>query len=300
MQVRVLGSAAGGGVPQWNCRCPVCALAHAGDPRVKARTQSGLAVSADGKSWVLLNASPDLRQQILATSELLPKGAPRHSPIATVVLTNSEIDHVAGLLTLREGHDFALWARADTHAVLTTNPMFGALAAKHVARETLALDTPHSIAGLCLTPFAVPGKVPLYLEQSDEAEEAQIIGLDIAHLDLTHGDRRLVYLPNCARMTPELRARIEGADLLMFDGTTFTDDEMIAHGLSAKTAGRMGHMAMSGPEGSVEALAGLNIGLRVFTHINNSNPALIEGSPEHRHITAAGWMLAEDGMEFAL
>ncbi|OYX14864.1 MAG: pyrroloquinoline quinone biosynthesis protein PqqB [Rhizobiales bacterium 32-66-8] len=300
MQVRVLGCAAGGGIPQWNCRCPVCTLAHAGDPRVRARTQSGLAVSADGETWVLLNAAPDLRQQILAAPALLPRQSPRHSPIAAVVLTNAEIDHVAGLLTLREGQAFDLWATPRTQAALAANPMFGALAPERVSRRPLACAEPHSVAGLCVTPFAVPGKVPLYLEQGGDMEQEEIIGLDIAHLDLAHGDRRLVYLPNCARITPELRARIEGADLLLFDGTTFTDDEMVALGLSAKTAARMGHLPMSGPEGSLESLAGLNIGLRVFTHINNSNPALIADSPERQRVAAAGWVLAEDGMEWTL
>ncbi|WP_027134618.1 pyrroloquinoline quinone biosynthesis protein PqqB [Geminicoccus roseus] len=298
MRIIVLGSAAGGGFPQWNCRCPVCRLAWAGDKRVTPRTQSGLAVSADGERWILLNASPDLRQQILATPALHPKTGLRHSPIAAVILTNGELDHIAGLLTLRERQAFRLYATETTHASVRSNDLFRALDEKLVERCPMQPGEPLDLPGLRFVPFVVPGKVPLYQESGDVAlgeETEHVLGLEI----IADGQRCL-YVPNCARITPELRERLAGADLLFFDGTTFTDDEMVRHGLSPKTAARMGHLAMDGPDGSIAGLAGLPLGRRVFLHLNNSNPALVEGSAERLQVAAAGWELAHDGMEFTL
>ena len=298
MRIIVLGSAAGGGFPQWNCRCPTCSLAWAGDPRVVPRSQSGLAVSADGVSWVLINASPDLRQQIVATPALHPAEEFRHSPIAAVVLTNGDVDHVAGLLTLRERQAFALHASPSLHAMLDADPVFAVLDRGLVARHATALDRADDIAGLAVTPFAVPGKVPLFLEFG-EVEIGRETDMTVG-LDIRAGGRRAVHVPGCAAVTPALLDRIAGADLLLFDGTTFTDDEMPRLGLSPKTAARMGHVAMSGPEGSLARLAGAAVGARVYVHINNTNPALVAGSPERAAVEAAGWRLAEDGMEFAL
>lgn len=297
MRLLVLGSAAGGGLPQWNCRCPVCSLAWAGDPRVTPRSQSGLAVSADGERWLLVNASPDLRQQILANPALWPRDGRRHSPIEAVILTNAEIDHVLGLLSLRERQPFALHATATTHAALAANPMFTALDPGMVRRQDLLPEMALSLAGLEFLPFCVPGKLPLYQEEGapDGELAAEILGLEIRE-----GDRRCVLVPNCARITPDLCARLEGADLLLFDGTTFEDDEMVRLGLSHKTAARMGHIPMAGPSGSLAGLADVSVGRRVFLHLNNSNPTLITGSPEHAAVLAAGWELAFDGMELVL
>ena len=293
-----MGSAAGGGFPQWNCRCPTCSLAWAGDPRVQPRSQSGLAVSADETAWVLVNASPDLRQQILATPALHPAEGRRHSPVSAVVLTNGDVDHVAGLLTLRERQAFALHASPSLHAMLDADPVFGVLDRGLVTRHATALDRASDIAGLAVTPFAVPGKVPLFLE-AGEVEIGRETDMTVG-LDIRAGGRRAVHVPGCAAVTPALLDRIAGADLLLFDGTTFTDDEMPRLGLSPKTAARMGHVAMSGPQGSLARLAGAAVGARVYVHINNTNPALVAGSPERAAVEAAGWRLAEDGMEIAL
>jgi len=297
VRLLVLGSAAGGGLPQWNCRCPVCSLAWAGDPRVTPRTQSGLAVSTDGERWLLINASPDLRQQILANPALWPREGRRHSPIEAVILTNAEIDHVLGLLMLRERQPFALHATAATHAALAANPMFTALDPAVVRRRDLLPEAVLSLAGLELLPFPVPGKLPLYQEEAapDGELAAEILGLEIRA-----GGRRCVVVPNCARITPDLCARLKGADLLLFDGTTYEDDEMVRLGLSHKTAARMGHVPMAGPSGSLAGLADVSVGRRVFLHLNNSNPTLIAGSPEHAAVLAAGWELAFDGMELVL
>ncbi len=298
MHIIVIGSAAGGGFPQWNCRCPTCRLAWAGDPRVVPRTQSSLAVSADGRDWVLVNASPDLRQQIIATPALHPRDGARHSPIRAVVLTNGDVDHVAGLLTLRERQPFALHASASLHAMLDADPVFAVLDRTLVSRHALALDEAGRIEGLDVTAFAVPGKVPLFLESGEVevgGETEMTVGLDIRA-----NGRRAVHVPGCASVTPALLERIRGADLLLFDGTTFTDDEMPRLGLSPKTAARMGHVAMSGPGGSLDALAEAEVGAKVYLHINNTNPALVEGSAERRAIEAAGWRIAHDGIEFRL
>ena len=299
MRVIVLGSAAGGGFPQWNCRCPVCLLAWAGDPRVSRRTQSSLAVSADGDNWYLLNASPDLRQQILGVSALKPRHGARHSPIAGVVLTNGDVDHIAGLLTLRERQPFTLHASPAILALLDRDPVFGVLDPVLVRREPFALEAAIDLGrDLMVQPFAVPGKVPLFLE-GDSVEVGAETDMTIG-LDIKAAGRRIVYIPGCAGVNARLLVRIQGADVLFFDGTTFTDDEMVRLGLSPKTAARMGHLAMSGPAGSLAALADARVGRRIYTHINNTNPVLIAGSPERATVEAAGWEIAFDGMEVAL
>lgn len=262
------------------------------------RTQSGLAVSADGKRWILLNASPDLRQQILATSALHPTGADRGSPIEAVILTNGELDHVAGLLTLRERQPFGLFATTATHAALDANPLFRALDPQTVERGLLRIGEPMDLLGLRFTPFLVPGKVPLYQEDGEVAlgqETEHVLGLEIAR-----NGRRCLYVPNCARITPALRDRLDGADLLFFDGTTFRDDEMVRLGLSPKTAQRMGHVAMDGSQGSLAGLAPVQARRRVYIHLNNTNPVLVDGSDERARMEAAGWELAHDGMELTL
>lgn len=293
----VLGAAAGGGFPQWNCACPVCRLAWAGDPRVKRATQASLAVSADGEHWVLLNASPDLRAQLLATPVLQPARPPRSSPISSVILTGAEIDQIAGLLTLRERQGFALFATAETLNTLAANPMLNVLG-EEVRRCAVAGDAPFAPAGgISAELFSVPGKIALYLEGKDPALATET-GANVG-IELRCGTRRLVYVPGAAAMTPALRARLQRADVVLFDGTLFTDDEMIATGTGDKTGRRMGHLPLSGDGGTLAALAGLG-GRRILIHINNTNPILIEGSAERRTVEQAGFEIAYDGMEIAL
>lgn len=294
----VLGSAAGGGFPQWNCGCAVCRLAWSGDPRVKPRTQASIAVTAGADDgFVLINASPDLRQQILATPALQPRGL-RMSPVAAVVLTGGEVDQTAGLLTLRERGPFALFASTSTLATLAANSIFGVLATDVVTRR--AIEPGHRFAlpgGIDAEPFTVPGKAPLYLEGAAPrlAEESDVnVGIELAA-----GGARLVYIPGAAAFTPAMRARVADADAVLFDATLFTDDEMIAAGAGAKTGRRMGHMPVGGPEGTLAALAGL-ARRRILIHINNTNPILIEGSPQRREVEAAGFEVAEDGMRIEL
>jgi len=292
----VLGAAAGGGYPQWNCRCPVCRLAWDGDSRVKPRTQASLAVSADNERWVLVNAAPDLRAQLAATPALRPTGDVRGSPIAAVVLTGAEIDQIAGLLHLRERTPFSLHATQETLALLAANPVFDALGADVVTRRAVARDTPFAVAGLAIELFAAPGKVPLYLERGEPqgGEDSVNTGAEFVA-----DGRRLLFVPGAAALTPALQERLARADVVMFDGTLFTDDEMIRAGAGAKTGRRMGHMPIDGAGGSLEALARLS-GRRIYIHINNTNPILIAGSPERRRVEAAGIEIAEDGMEVTL
>jgi pyrroloquinoline quinone biosynthesis protein B len=294
----VLGAAAGGGFPQWNCRCPTCRLAWEGDARVRPRTQASLAVSADGESWLLINASPDLSQQLRQSKALHPRSATRGSPIETVVLTGAEIDQVAGLLCLREREPFDIRATAATLAALADNPMFGVLAPDLVRRQAIVPGASLALAGgLSAQLFTVPGKVPLYLEGEDPetaSETAANVGIELAA-----ADARIAYVPGAAAVTPGMMQRLARADVVFFDGTLFRDDEMIATGTGTKTGRRMGHMPIDGEDGSLRALAGI-AGRRIYVHINNTNPILVEGSPERLQVERAGWEVAEDGMEIVL
>ncbi len=305
MQIVVLGAAAGGAFPQWNSNAAGCRRARAQDQAAQPRSQASIAVSADGENWVLLNASPDLRHQIEQTPALHPRVALRSSPIAAVVLTGGDVDVIAGLLTLRERQALTVLATARVHAILDANPIFEVLNREIVARPTVMLDQPTPIAcpdgqptGLTVTLFAVPGKVPLYMEQDDAPlleETDQTVGAAI-----TDGASTVYFIPGCARMTDGLAARLRGAEAVFFDGTLWTDDEMIQAGLGPKTGQRMGHMSVSGPDGTLAAFAGLGVRRRVLLHINNSNPILLDDSPERAAVTAAGWDVAYDGMELTL
>ena len=293
----VLGSAAGGGYPQWNCRCPVCRLAWEGDPRVRKRTQASLAVSADGRRWALLNASPDLRAQLEATSVLQPQGQVRGSPIAAVVLTGAEVDQIAGLLHLRERQPFAIHGTAATLGAIADNPIFAVLARDVVKRHSVGLQQPFEVVGMEAELFAVPGKVPLYLERG-EPQTAQESGANVG-VELRSRGARLVFVPGAAAVTPSLLQRLAQADVVMFDGTLFTDDEMMRNGSGSKSGRRMGHMPIDGADGSLVALARLSA-RRIYIHINNTNSVLVDGSPERRRVEAAGFEVAADGMEIAL
>ncbi len=310
MLIKVLGSAAGGGFPQANCNCRNCADARSGAPGLRPSTQSSVAISADGRAWALLNASPDLRQQIAATPQLAPRGGAglRDSPIEAVVLTNGDIDHVAGLLSLREGFAFTLNASQRVLDALAANSIFNVLDPQRVARVTLQtgkrirLANAGSPLGLEIEAFTVPGKVALYLEDQSAGpdlgtREGDTIGLQVTDPE---SGKSFFYIPGCAAVDAPLATRLRNAQLVLFDGTLYTDDEMIAQGLSAKTGARMGHISMSGPQGSIAAFQDLNVQRRIFVHMNNSNPVLRDGGPERAAVERAGWEVAYDGMEIVL
>ncbi|MDZ4843101.1 MAG: pyrroloquinoline quinone biosynthesis protein PqqB [Hyphomicrobium aestuarii] len=308
MHIKVLGSAAGGGFPQWNCNGPMSSRVRRGDAGFRARTQSSLAVSSNGRDWALLNASPDLRQQINDTPELRPAadGPLRASPIKAVVLTNADVDHIIGLINLREGQPFSLYASDRVMATINANSVFNVLNPQKVPRLQLPSEaaTPLTGAdvdlGLTITAFNVPGKVALFLEtegQNFGSRDGDTIGLEVVEPST---GARFFYIPGCAEVDPPLADRIRGAKLVFFDGTLFTDDEMITQKLLDKTGKRMGHISISGADGSIAAFAPLGVRRRIYVHINNSNPILDEGSAARREAERAGWEVAHDGMEVRL
>ena len=306
MKAIVLGSAAGGGFPQWNCNCENCRRARAKDPAAVPRTQSSLAITTNGANWHLLNASPDVRQQLESTPFLHPRRGVRDSPIAAVVLTNADVDHVAGLLSLRESQPLVVYATRRVLAVLAANPVFDVLRRDIVARIPLDLDAKTALAGpdatssgIAVEAFAVPGKVALYLEDASAGANFGTVGEDTIGLKISEIEtgRFFYYIPGCARLPDEIADRVKGAPLVFFDGTTWTDDEMRSSGAGIKTAGRMGHMSVSGAGGSIAAFASLAVQRKIFIHINNTNPILLADSPERAIAEAAGWEIAFDGME---
>jgi pyrroloquinoline quinone biosynthesis protein B len=312
VKVRLIGTAAGGGFPQWNCNYRLSKMARARDGGIEARSQSSIAASANGTDWVLFNASPDIREQIAQNDVLQPRadGPLRNSPIKAVVLTNADVDHIAGLLTLREKQPFNLYASRRILDVLATNPVFNVLDSELVRRIELPmggvtrLEGPDGPLGLEIETYIVPGKVALFLEDDSDpvnfgSEEGDTIGVRICEPGAPT-NAHLHYIPGCARVTDELRVRVASAGCLLFDGTVFTDTEMPDAGIGTKTGQRMGHIAMSGADGSLAAFAGTGLGRRVYVHINNTNPVLDPASPERRTVVDAGWDVGHDGQEIEL
>lgn len=307
IRILVLGAAAGGGFPQWNCNCANCRRAW--DEPGRARTQASLAVSAGAGEWFLLNASPDLRQQIIRNPALHPADGPRGSPIAGVVLTGADVDQVAGLLTLRESEPFALYATRRIHEALDDNAIFRVLRPDSVARRVFEPGRALPLAGeggrtsgLEVEAFVVPGKVALYLEDPGAGpgfgtRAGDTVGLKVSDVA---GGASFFFIPSCAEIGADLKQRLAGARLVFFDGTLWRDDEMVAAGLGAKTGRRMGHVAIAEPDGPLAAFAGLGIERKLFIHINNTNPVWFEDAPERATAEAAGWTVAEDGMELVL
>lgn len=260
-------------------------------------TQSSVAVSVDGQSWAVLNASPDIRQQLAAVGSLHPAGL-RGTPIKSVVLTNGDIDHIAGLLTLREKTPYTVFATGKTHNILTTDSVFAVLDPDLVQRAQIALDQDFEpLQGLQVTPFAVPGKVPLFLEGA--APDVKAMGEETIGLRITAGGKVLYYVPGCAELPDWLLKRFSEADLLLFDGTVWENDEMQRTGTGTKTGARMGHIQMTGAKGSLERLSGLGC-RKIYIHINNTNPILQPDSRERAEAQDAGWEIAADGLALEL
>ena len=305
--IRVLGAAAGGGFPQWNANSEACRRARSGDPAAKPATQASIAISSDERRWFLINASPDLRQQIEANPVLQPNEGLRSSPIAGVVLTNADVDAIAGLLHLREGTPFSIYAHERVLRVLDENPVFEVINRKIVPRHALALDAwqelrlaDESHSGIEVRPFAVPGKTPLYQEGEMSAAEVFDDTGSTLGLEIRSGERRFAYVANCAEITDALRDRVAGMPLLFIDGTLFSDDEMIRQDVGTKTGRRMGHVSVSGPDGVIEGLKDAEVGRPILIHINNTNPILLADSAERQKVEVAGFEVAYDGMEIRL
>ncbi|HVK00734.1 MAG TPA: pyrroloquinoline quinone biosynthesis protein PqqB [Gemmatimonadales bacterium] len=302
MQVILLGTAAGGGFPQWNCWCPTCRIARREPARARPRSQSSAAVSADGRRWFLLNASPDVHAQLARIPGPEPRGM-RHVPIEGVVLTDAELDHTLGIVLLREGRYLQLYATPAAQSVIERDssmlPVTRAFAEVRV--EPLAIGGSTALgyrdgcpAGLTVTAFPVPAGPPRF---ASEDLPGHTVGL-LVRDDATGGV--CAFVPGCGGLDRTLLDRLAGAELVLFDGTFWTDDELIALGIGQRTARAMDHLPVSGPDGSLEQLAALPARHRVYTHINNTNPMLIEDSPQRLEVERHGLVVGADGMRFTL
>jgi pyrroloquinoline quinone biosynthesis protein B len=305
MKVRVLGSAAGGGFPQWNCNCDNCRGVRNQSIRARARTQSSIAASADGRQWVLFNASPDILQQIREFPALQPGDLLRTTAIAAIVLIDAQVDHTTGLFMLRE-HDrpLELWCTDPVFQDLTTgNPVLGVL--RHFAgvrRHAVPLSDEGfripGIEGLRFVACSLSSKAPPYSPHRDRPQAGDNIGVSL--IDERSG-KRLFYAPGLGQIEPRVRAAMQGAQCVLVDGTCWTDDELVRLGVSKKLARQIGHLPQSGAGGMIEQLDALAADTRrVLIHINNTNPILNEDSPEHRELTRHGIEVSYDGMEINL
>ncbi|MFL2676662.1 MAG: pyrroloquinoline quinone biosynthesis protein PqqB [alpha proteobacterium MED-G10] len=309
LKVLILGSAAGGGSPQWNCNSDVSKAVRGRVAGTSPRTQSSIVVTANDDEWFLFNASPDLGSQILNNEQMHPQKGLRHSPISGVVLTNGDVDHVAGLLTLRERQNLSVYAHSRVHNVLKDNSIFNVLNPEYVDRREMKMNNSFELtnkegkgSGIMVEAFEVPGKIALWLEDESKGEnfgtqEGDTIGLKISSKDT---DESFFYIPACAKMTEELSKRIENSELVLFDGTLWKNDEMASSKVGEKTGQRMGHMNNSGPDGSMEAFKNLNVKKKIFIHINTTNPILLSTSDERKIVEENGWEVSYDGMEIKL
>lgn len=304
MRIRVLGAAAGGGFPQWNCNCRLCDGVRKGSIRATARTQSSIAVSGDGVNWVLFNASPDFLAQYKSFPEFQPARAIRDTAIRSIVLMDAQIDHTTGLLMLREGKPLEIYCTNMVREDLTTgNPLFNILGHYCGVNWHELPTAPHSrfqVAGaeqLSFTAVPLKSKAPPYSPHRDNPHEGDNIGMRITD---TLSGKVFFYAPGLGEIEPHLKPFLEEADCLMVDGTFWTDDEMIRLGVSKKHARDIGHLPQSGPGGMIEVLRPLKAARKVLIHINNTNPILDEDSAERRELSAAGLEVAFDGMDVKL
>ena len=309
LKVLVLGSAAGGGSPQWNCNSEVSKAVRSRTNGTSPRTQSSIVVTANNDEWFLFNASPDLGSQILNNSQMHPKKGLRHSPISGVVLTNGDVDHVAGLLTLRERQNLSVYAHSRVHSVLKENSIFNVLNPDYVDRREMKMNVEFELknkegkgSGIFVEAFEVPGKIALWLEDESKGEnfgtqEGDTIGLKISSAGK---EKSFYYIPACAKMTSELSEKLKDSELVLFDGTLWKNDEMASSKVGEKTGQRMGHMNNSGPDGSIEAFKDLNVKKKIFIHINTTNPILLSDSNERKIVEENNWEVSYDGMEITI
>ncbi len=304
MRIRILGSGAGGGVPQWNCGCANCRAVRAGSPAIRTRTQDSIAVSAERGGWVLCNASPDIRQQIESFAELHPQES-RHSPIAAIVLTNGDLDHVLGLFSLRESYPLVIYCTeavwrglVDHNALMRTLRRFeGQVSWRPLVPgvETSVADLRNQPTGLFVTARAVKGKIPVHLEGVVDNSPDQNVGLWLREAQ----GRSAAYVSAVASLD-DVIPHGKALDALLLDGTFWSSDELSRPGLSKSKAEDMAHLPIGDPGGTLAQSAHLTARRRIYTHINNTNPILVEGSPERQAVEAAGWQIAWDGMDLVI
>jgi pyrroloquinoline quinone biosynthesis protein B len=323
MRIRVLGSAAGGGFPQWNCACPSCQGVRSGTVRARARMQESVAISSDGEAWFLLNASPEIRAQVESFPPLHPRtGGPRSSPIEGIVLTNGDLDHTLGLLSLRESQPLRLYATSAVERGFREGNVLYRTLERFTGQVTWSRLVPGPEpgaelplsgvsgypSGLTVQAVAVPGKVPIHLESRVAAGDPEHnVGLMIHE---PASGRRLAYFPAAAQVTPEMLSALETADLVFFDGTFWSSGELVDLHASPRRAEDMAHLPVGGETGSLARLATLRVPPALpkpkrpprcfYIHLNNTNPLLLEDSPERALAARAGWEVAEDGLEIEL
>jgi len=307
MLIKILGSAAGGGFPQWNCNCRNCRSLRDGTFKGKPRTQTQVAICQDNRAWFLLNASPDLRTQIEATPVLHPRNHGRNSPIGGVLLTSGDIDQVTGLLSLRELQPFPIYCTPSIRRILQEdNSMFAMLnrVPGQVSWTDISCDGSFCLqvergVGIDCRVFSLGSRFPAYVSPDRSLalkQEDALLGV----IASSSADRHMAYMPAVPDVDDSLLEQLEETDLLLFDGTFWSDDELIRVQGSGSTAGEMGHIPVSGAEGSLRKLAGLRRPRKVFVHINNTNPMLDETGTEYAQVRAAGWEVAEDGWSLDL
>lgn len=303
MQILILGTAAGGGFPQWNCACANCAGLRAGTLAARPQTQSSIAVSGDGERFLLINASPDIRQQINANPALQPARGARDTGIGAVLLVDAQIDHTAGLLILREGERLPVYCTPPVHEDLTTGfPVLRML--EHycgvdwqpLSADGTSFEVPQ-VPGISLQAFALSSKAPPYSPHRHDPHPGDNIGLLITD---SGSGRRLFYAPGLGELEPHLWAPMRAADCVLVDGTCWTDDELSRRGVGSKRSRQMGHLPQHGPGGMIETLERLPEARKILIHINNTNPILVEDGPERAALAAAGIEVAHDGMEIVL
>lgn len=305
MQILILGSAAGGGFPQWNCHCANCKGLREGSIKARARTQSSIAVSPDGKNWVLINASPDLRQQINQSPQLWPEQGSRGTNIRAAILSDSQIDHTTGLLTLREGLPLPVYCTDVVYEDLCgPYPLFNLLEHWHggLQRRTLGTDPQQSfqideIDHLEFYPVPLESNAPPYSPYRDKVVEGNNIGLKIVD---TRTGKYLFYVPGIVESNALVEHTLSDASCVLIDGTLWLDDEMIKQGVGTKLGTDMGHMPVNGESGTVALLNRFPIERKILIHINNTNPILNEESPQHQYVIDNGVEIAWDGMEVTL
>ena len=302
MLVKVLGAAAGGAFPQWNCACQQCQRLRSGTFAGQPRTQAQIAISEDGAAWTLLNASPDLRIQIESTPALWPSGTSLHSPIQSVVITAAEADTVAGLLSLREFQPLDIYATRSVLRILREdNSLFALLdrVPRQAAWKEIQPDVEFSVGELNFQPFSLPGGFPGFVPADRKSEltaNEAVLGLLIE----SRSGPRLAYLPGVATVEEWWRGWLDECDVLLFDGTFWTEDELCRVRGGGKPASAMGHLPLSGPCGTLAALGDIKCARKIFFHINNTNPILDESSSAYAEVRAAGWEVARDGMEIRI
>ena len=304
MKIRVLGAGAGGGFPQWNCNCRLCAGVRRGEIRARHRTQSSIAVSGDGRRWVLFNASPDIRSQLERFEAAWPRHGIRDSGIAAIILIDSQIDHTTGLLTLREStRPLEIWCSEMVRQDLTSGfPLFNML--EHyckVNHHPVPLDgsafTIPGIEDLRFHSHSLKSKAPPYSPHRHDPHPGDNIGVVIEQVST---GKQLYYAPGLGEIEAHVLAAMQAADALLVDGTFWQHDEMGQAGICEKLALDMGHLPQSGPGGMLETLEGVRAARKVLIHINNTNPILDEDSPQRKILDAAGVEVASDGMEIEL